>query len=97
MSLPSKKNHETVFFYYIMSQTYGINYTTKQELVNLNDQINKFIVKLTKSKYLGQDAGDGLQPNHYHCVKIYRSAAQFGYIPRGLVIEFVGVNRLEHL
>ena len=25
--------------------------------------------------YLVQDAGDGLQPNHYHCL-----AAQFGYI-----------------
>ena len=30
--------------------------------------------------YLGQDAGDGLQPNHDHCVEIHRSAAQFGYI-----------------
>ena len=65
-----------------MLQTYGINYTTKQKLVNLNYQINKFIVKITKSKCLGQDAGDGLQPNHYHCVEIHRSAAQFGYILR---------------
>ena len=63
-----------------MSQTYGINYKTRQKLVNLNYQINKVIVKITKSMYLGQDAGDGLQPNHYHCVEIHQSTAQFGYI-----------------
>ena len=34
-----------------MSQIYGINYTTKQKLVNLDYPINKFIVKITKSKY----------------------------------------------
>ena len=33
------------------------NYITKQKLVNLKNQINKVI---TKSKYLDQDAGDGL-------------------------------------
>ena len=65
-----------------MSQAYGINYTTKQKLVNLNYQINKFIVKITKNKYLPQDHGDGLRPNHHNCVEIHRSAAQFGYIPR---------------
>ena len=43
-----------------MSQTYGINYTAKQKLVNLNYQINKFMVKIRKSKYLVQDARDGL-------------------------------------
>ena len=37
-----------------MSQTYGINYTTRQKLVNLNYKINKVIVKITKSMYLGQ-------------------------------------------
>ena len=31
-----------------MSQTYGISYTVKQKLMNLNYQINKFIVKITK-------------------------------------------------
>ena len=54
----------------------------KQKQVNLNYQIDKFLVKITKSKYLRQDARDGLQSNHYHCVETYRSAAQFGYIPR---------------
>ena len=63
-----------------MSQTYNINYTTRQKQVNLNYQINKVIVKITKSMYLGQDAGDGLQLNHCHCVEINWSAAQFGYI-----------------
>ena len=79
-SQTSEKSHETVNFYYIMSQTYGMNYAARQKLVNLNCQINKVIVKITKSMYLGQDVGDGLQPNHYHCVEIHRSAAQFGYI-----------------
>ena len=53
---------------------------TKQKLVNLNYQNNKFIVKITKSKYLDQDAGHGLPPNHYHCVEIHRSAARSGHI-----------------
>ena len=65
-----------------MSQTYGISYTTKRKLVNLNYQMIKFIVKIAKGKYLGQDVGDGLQPNHYHCVEIQGSAAQFGFILR---------------
>ena len=30
--------------------------------------------------YLSQDARDGLQPNHYHCVEIHWSGTQFGYI-----------------
>ena len=63
-----------------MSQTYGINYTTRQNPVNLNYQINKVIVKITKSMYLGQDAEDGPQNNHYQCGESHRSAAQFGYI-----------------
>ena len=46
----------------------------------MNKQISKFIVNITKSKYLDQDAGDGLQSNHYHCVEIHQSAAQFEYI-----------------
>ena len=50
---------------------------TGQKLMNLKNQISKVI---TKSKYLDQDAGDGLQPNHYHCVEIHQSAAQFDYI-----------------
>ena len=54
-----------------MSQTYGINYTARQKLVNLSYQINKFTVKVTKIMYLGQDAGDGLGPNQYHCVEIH--------------------------
>ena len=49
-----------------MSQTYGINYTTRQKLVNLNYEINKAIVKITASMYLGQDVGYGLQAYHYH-------------------------------
>ena len=48
---------------------------TKQNLVNLNHQNKSFIVKITKSKYLDQDAGDGLRPNHYHCVENHQSAA----------------------
>ena len=55
---------------------------TKQNLVNLNHQNNRFIVKITKSKYLDQDTGDGLQPNHYHCIENRQSAAWFGYILR---------------
>ena len=47
------------------------------KIVNLNNQISKVI---TKTKYLDQDARDGLQPNHYHCVKIHQSAAQFDHI-----------------
>ena len=50
--------------------------------MNLNYQINKFIVKITKSKYLGQDAGDCLRPNLYHSVEVHRYAVQFGYTPR---------------
>ena len=53
------------------------NYITGQNLGSLNNQISK---ATTKSKYLNQDAGDGLQPNHYHCVEIYQSPAQFDYI-----------------
>ena len=53
------------------------NQITEQKLVNLNNQISKFI---TKSKYLDQDAGDGLQPNHYHCVEIHQSPTQFDCI-----------------
>ena len=45
--------------------------------MNLNNQISKVIIK---SKYLDQDAGDGLRPHHYHCVEIHQSAAQFDYI-----------------
>ena len=48
--------------------------------MNLNNQLSKFIVKITKSKYLNQDVGDDLRPNHYHCVAIHQSAAQFDYI-----------------
>ena len=75
-----KKSQKTVNFCYIMPQTYGINYTARQKLVNLNYQINKVIVKITKSMYLGPYVGDGIQPNHYHCVEIQQSAGQFGYI-----------------
>ena len=53
------------------------NYITKQKLLNLNNQFSKVI---TKSKYLDQNAGDGPQPSHYHCVGIHQSAAQFDYI-----------------
>ena len=45
--------------------------------MNLKIQISKAI---TKSKYLDQDVGDGLQPNHFHYVEIHQSAAQFHYI-----------------
>ena len=53
------------------------NYITEQKLVNLNIQISKVIAK---RKYLDQNAGDSLQPNHYHCVEIHQSPAQFDYI-----------------
>ena len=66
-----KKCHQTTIFSFKKSQTNGVNYTTKQKLVNLNYQTNTFIAKITNSKYLGQDVGDGLQPNHYHCVEIH--------------------------
>ena len=45
--------------------------------MNLKNQISKVI---TKSKYLDQDAGDGLPPKHYHCLKIHQSTTQFDYI-----------------
>ena len=77
-----KKSHKTANFCYIMSQTYGINSTTKQKLVNLNYWMNKFVINITKKNYLHQDAGDRLWPNHYHCVEIHRSTVQFGYILR---------------
>ena len=51
---------------------------TKQKLVNLNYQNNDFVVNITKTKYPGQDAGNGLWPNHYHCVEMYWSASRFG-------------------
>ena len=53
------------------------NYVAKQKLVNFNNQISRVI---TKSKYLDQDARDDLRSNHYHCVEIHQSAAQFDYI-----------------
>ena len=56
--------------------------STKQKLVILSYQNNKFIVKITKSKHPDQNSGDVLQPDHYHCVEIHRSAARFGYILR---------------
>ena len=56
--------HKTVNFGYIMSQTYDINHTARQKLVDLNYQINKVVVKIKKSMYLGQDSGDVLQPDH---------------------------------
>ena len=64
-------SHKTVNFGYIMSQTYDINYTARQKLVDLNYQINKVVVKIKKSMYLGQDSGDVLQPDHYHCIEIH--------------------------
>ena len=54
-----------------MSQTYDINYATKDKLVNFNSQINKIVVKITKSEYFGQDAGEGLRPKHCNCVEIH--------------------------
>ena len=53
------------------------DYITEQKLMNLKNQISKVI---TKSKFLDQDAGDGLRPNYYHCVEIHQSVAQFDYI-----------------
>ena len=70
------------------------NYITEQKLVNLNNQISKVI---TKSEYLDQDAGDSLQPNHYHCIEIHHSAIQFDISYMKLVIEFADVDGLEHL
>ena len=43
-----------------------------------------------------QDVGNGLRPNHYHCVEIHQSAAQLDYILK-LVIKLVGVDGLEQL
>ena len=44
------------------------------------NQISKVIVKITKSNYLNENAGDDLRPNRYHCVEIHQSAAQFNHI-----------------
>ena len=52
-----------------------------QKLMNWINQISKFIENITKRKYLDQDAGDGLWPNHYHCIEIHQSAEQFDSIP----------------
>ena len=41
-----------------------------------------FFKKITTSKYIVQDPGDGIGSNHYHCVEIHQSVAQFGYILR---------------
>ena len=43
-----------------MSPTYGIDYTAKQNPVNLNYQINKFYCKNYKKHVLWSNAGDGL-------------------------------------
>ena len=51
-----------------MSQTYGINYTTTQKLVNWTIKLIWLLKKLQKSIYQDQDVEDGLQPNNYHCV-----------------------------
>ena len=45
--------------------------------MNFKNKISKIV---TKSKYLDQDAGDGLRPNHYPCVEIHQFAAQNDYI-----------------
>ena len=45
----SKNSHKTVN---LISQTYGINCTTRQKLLNLDYLINKVIVKITKRVYL---------------------------------------------
>ena len=58
--------------------------------MNLNNQISKFIVNITKSKYLDQDAGDGLRRNQYHCLEIHQSAAQFDYILHEIGNRFRG-------
>ena len=52
--------------------------------MNLINHINKVIVKITKGKYLGQYAGDGVRPTTTICVEIHQSAAQFGYILRDI-------------
>ena len=75
---------------YIISQTFGINHTARLKLVNLNYQINKVVVKITKNMYLGQDAENGLQPNHYCCIEIHWSAVQFGYILHEIVNRVCG-------
>ena len=51
-----------------------------KKLLKLDYQTDKFTIKITKSKHLRQNAGDGLRPNHYHCVEIHQYSAQFGYI-----------------
>ena len=45
--------------------------------MNLKNHISKVI---TKSKYLDQDAGNGLWPNQFHYIEIHQSVAQFDYI-----------------
>ena len=42
--------------------------------------IHTWHLPIVEPWYVAQDLGDGLQPNHYHCVEIHWSAAQFGYI-----------------
>ena len=61
-----------------MSQTYGINYTKRQKLVNLNYQINKVIFKNYK-KHVPRSRCWRWSTTHYHCVEIHRSAVQLGY------------------
>ena len=80
-----KKSHKNVNLDGKKSQTSDKSHKNVNlgtcELMNLNSQLSKFSVNITKSRYLDQDSGDGLGPNHYHCVEIHQSApAQFDHI-----------------
>ena len=57
-----KKRHQTVSFSYKKSQIYGIIYTTKRRSseLELSNQYVYYIVKITKMKFQGKDARDGL-------------------------------------
>ena len=54
--------------------------TESHKLVNVNNQISKFIVGITKSKYIDQDAGHGLWPNLQHNMIIsYKLVGVYGH------------------
>ena len=61
--------------------------------MNLNSQLSKFIVNITKSRCLDQDSGDDLGPNHYHWVEIHQSTpAQFDHILHEISNRVVGCS-----
>ena len=70
----------------------------KKKLVNLNYQINKFIVKIMKSKYLGLKMLEMVyNPTTTIALKFNNLLHNLVIPYMKLVIEFMGVSGLKHL